>query len=439
MKNTDWFVRDRFGMFIHFGLYFLAARHEWVQTNECMTEEEYFRYFERFNPDMYEPKKWAEKAKKAGMRYAVMTAKHHDGFCLFDSEYTDYKSTNTPCGRDLISEYVEAFRAEGIKVGLYYSLLDWHHPDFIIDVHHPLRNLPKEEIEIINSKRDQHQYCEYMRNQTEELLTKYGKIDIMWFDFSYNNERHMIPDKPYLQGKGKDDWEAEELLSTVRRLQPDIIVDNRTGVEADIWTPEQHQPTEWVKHPITGEKVVWEACQTFSGSWGYHRDEQTWKSPEMLIHLLINTVAIGGNLIMNVGPTGRGYLDKRAEHALEVYEEWMKYNGESIYGCTEASEEWTNPKGCRLTQSADGKYLYIHLLEYPFAWLELRGMAGRVKYAEFLHDASEIEMVEGQVPYMNTSISYADNLLLLKIPPVKPDVVVPVIRLSLKGQKEEIC
>ncbi len=432
LGDAKWFVNDRFGMFIHFGLYSLAARHEWLMTNECMTAQEYQRYFECFSPDMFEPAEWARKARKAGMRYAVMTAKHHDGFCLFDSQYTEYKVTNTPYGRDIIREYAEAFRAEGIRVGLYYSLIDWNHPDFTIDVHHPRRNDPQEVIEAYNQTCDMHRYTEYMQKQVKELLTNYGKIDIMWFDFSYDNERHMIPEKPYLRGKGKDDWEAEQLLKTVRDLQPDILIDNRTGVEADIWTPEQHQPTEWATHPVTGEKLVWEACQTFSGSWGYHRDEQTWKSPEMLIGMLIHTVSLGGNLIMNVGPTGRGYFDERAERALETYEKWMKYNSRSIYGCTQAEEDWESPRGCCLTQSQDGKRLYIHLLEYPFAYLELRGMAGKVKYAQFLHDYSEVQMIEGDVPYMNTSISYGEKLLLLKLPPVKPNVIVPVIELILK-------
>ena len=145
--DTTWFVHDRFGMFIHWGLYAMPARHEWVRHNEEITNEEYQKYFERFDPDLYDPREWARTAKAAGMKYAVFTAKHHEGFCMFDSRYTDYKCTNTPAGRDLVKEYVEAFRAEGLRVGFYYSLIDWHHPDFTIDRIHPLRNRPKEEIE----------------------------------------------------------------------------------------------------------------------------------------------------------------------------------------------------------------------------------------------------------------------------------------------------
>lgn len=195
-----------------------------------------------------------------------------------------------------------------------------------------------------------------MRNQVRELLTNYGKIDVLWFDFSYSGR---VPEKgkEWMKGKGKDDWEAEKLIALARELQPGIMIDNRTEIEQDLWTPEQYQPLEWVRHKETGELVVWEACQTFSGSWGYYRDETTWKSPEMLIRMLVNTVALGGNLLMNVGPTSRGYFDARAEAALKVYADWMKYNSRSIYGCTMAEPEYLAcvPTDCRLTQSEDGQ------------------------------------------------------------------------------------
>lgn len=427
--DTEWFVHDRFGMFIHFGLYALPARHEWIKTTEKITEEKYDQYFKHFNPDLYDPREWARRAKAAGMKYVVLTTKHHEGFCLFDSQYTDYKATNTPYGKDLVREYVDAFRAEGLHIGFYYSLIDWHHPDFPIDVIHPRRD--DENAEELNKGRDMKLYAEYMRNQVTELLTNYGKIDILWFDFSYSDRR---PDqKDWMEGKGKDQWEAEKLLETARKLQPHIIIDNRTEIEQDLWTPEQFQPMEWVKHEKTGELVTWEACQTFSGSWGYYRDEMTWKSPEMLIDMLINTVCIGGNLLMNVGPTARGYLDYRAENALKVYADWMKYNSRSIYGCTMAEPEFTAPRGCRLTQSDDGKRLYIHLMEYPFAYLEMHNLAGKIDYAQFLHDASEILYTERSSGHFCTEgQTVADDLVVFKIPPVKPPVTVPVIEVFLK-------
>ena len=171
-RRTEWFRHDRFGMFIHWGLYAIPARGEWVRSTEEMPEEPYLAYFREFTADRYDPKEWARLARQAGMRYAVLTAKHHDGFCLFDSQLTDYKSTNTPCGRDLVREFLDAFRAEGLKVGLYYSLLDWHHPDYphFGDQNHPLRNHPEEG----NEGRDFSRYLAYMHGQIRELLTNYG-------------------------------------------------------------------------------------------------------------------------------------------------------------------------------------------------------------------------------------------------------------------------
>ena len=425
--DTAWFVHDRFGMFIHFGLYAMPARHEWIKTREKIPEAKYDMYFRHFNPDMFDARAWARQAKAAGMKYAVLTTKHHEGFCLFDSKHTDYKITNTPFGRDLVREYVDAFRAEGLRVGFYYSLIDWHHPEFPIDLHHPRRDDPDAYEQ--SKGRDMRKYAQYMRDQVTELLTNYGRIDIMWYDFSYpdlNGEG----DRAWMKGKGAEDWEA--LIALTRKLMPGIIIDNRTGLEQDIYTPEQFQPTEWVRHRQTGELVTWEACQTFSGSWGYYRDEQTWKSPEMLIRMLVNTVSLGGNLLMNVGPTSRGYFDRRAEDALKVYADWMRVNGRSIYGCTMAEPEFTAPPDCRFTQSADGSRLYLHLFAYPFAHLLLPGMAGKVEYAQFLHDGSEVLFSEGKMQHFGEALPEGDGLLVLNLPPVKPDCLVPVIELFLK-------
>lgn len=425
-SEKDWFVHDRFGMFIHWGLYALGARHEWLKNREEITTEDYQKYFDNFDPDLYDPKEWARQAREAGMKYVVLTSKHHEGFCLFDSKATDYKATNTPYGKDLIAPYVEAFRAEGLKVGFYYSLIDWHHADFPIDVHHPLRNHP--DAERLNEKCDITSYAAYMREQVRELLTNYGKIDIMWFDFSYPNRTYRG-----LPGKGHKDWESDKLLALVRELQPHVIVNNRLdlldeeGYLPDITTPEQYTPR--VAPTIKGQEVTWEACHTFSGSWGYYRDEETWKSPEQLVKILIDSVSLGGNLLMNVGPTGRGTFDSRANDALAAYGDWMRLNSRSIYGC--GPSRFTPPKDCRYTQK--GNRLYLHIYSWPFRHIHIEGIGDRIKYAQFLHDASEVHWLapEPEVD-SNVGVAVPEGQITLELPVKKPNVTVPVIELILK-------
>jgi len=412
--NTDWFTHDRFGLFIHWGLYALPARHEWVKNRERITDEAYQKYFERFDPDLYDPAQWARDAKQAGMKYAVITSKHHEGFCLWDSQLTDYKVTNTPIGRDLLREWVEAFRAEGLKVGFYHSVIDWHHPEFPVDRVHPQRD--DEQFREATKDRDIGKYAEYLHGQTRELLTNYGKIDIMWYDFSYPE-------------KGRDAWQSEELVRLVRELQPDIIINDRLDYpeSADFVTPEQYQP----KEPPTrnGQKVVWEACQTLNGSWGYDRDNLDWKSPELLIKLLIDSVSKDGNVLLNVGPTGRGEFDSRARETLSRLGEWTRAHGRSIYGA--AASAFTAPADCRFTQRGDR--LYLHVFSWPMRHIHLEGFAGKVEYAQLLHDASEVRMLEND-PHavaQNTSMTGTEGTLTLELPIQKPDVLVPVIELFL--------
>jgi alpha-L-fucosidase len=418
-QRLQWWTDARFGMFIHWGIYALPARHEWVKNYERMSDEAYQKYFEKFNPDLYNPRQWARMANKAGMKYAVITSKHHDGFCLFDSKYTDYDVVNTPYGRDLIREWVEAFRAEGMGVGFYYSLIDWHHPDFTVDRYHPRRTDDPGEYSKMNKGRDMSRYREYAKNQVRELLTNYGKIDIMWLDFSYPGEF----------GKGRDDWGSVELVSMVRQMQPEILLNNRADLMDyqggwDFITPEQYKVLDWPE--INGEKIPWETCQTFSGSWGYHRDEQTWKDNKQLLVLLIESVSKGGNLLLNVGPTGRGTIDHRAQKALAGMGKWMKYNGRSIYECTQAPSGFKVPDNTLLTYNPESNRLYVHLLDYPMRYFRLPGYKGKVKYAQFLHDASEIQFTNPP-----RSIEAGDDLYLR--PPVnKPDVEIPVIELILK-------
>ncbi|HOL35392.1 MAG TPA: alpha-L-fucosidase [bacterium] len=426
--DSRWFVHDRFGMFIHWGLYALPARHEWVKHVEEIPDEKYDIYFKHFNPDLFDPAQWAKTAKQAGMKYVVITTKHHEGFCLWDSAYTDYKATNTPAKRDLIREFVDAFRAEGLKIGFYYSLIDWHHPHFTIDSVHPLRNHP--EREKLNSSRDMSKYREYLHNQVRELLTNYGKIDILWCDFSYPAG----PGRPAgWVGKGRQDWDSENLVKMIRSIQPHILINNRLDLENewDFLTPEQIDVPEALT--VDGKPVVWEACHTFSGSWGYHRDQATWKSVDVLVRMLIDIVSKGGNLLLNVGPTARGEFDARATERLAGIGEWMKRHSRSIYGCTRAPEGFIPPKDCRLTYNPETNRLYVHIFAWPYVFLPIKGFEDRIEYAQFLHDGSEVFVRKIDYPYVRTK-NTEDKITMTSfiLPVVKPDVCVPVIEVFLK-------
>jgi alpha-L-fucosidase len=419
--DTSWFVRDRFGLFIHWGLYALGARHEWLKHREEIPTEIYDElYFKRFDPDLYDPRTWAAAAANAGMKYFVITTKHHEGFCLWDTKLTDYKATNTPAKRDLLRPMVEAFREKNLRVGFYHSLIDWHHPQYVIDPHHgPYRNKDRA---ALNVGRDQSKYAEYLHAQVRELLTQFGQVDILWFDYSYP--------KPDGSGKGRNDWQSEKLLKLVRELMPKVILDDRLDLPDgwDIKTPEQYQARAWPT--VSGQPVVWEACQTFSGSWGYHRDEDSWKSVEQLIQMLIDTVSKGGNLLLNVGPTGRGEFDERALDRLAGMGEWMKRHARSIYGCTQAPAEFKAPQDCRLTYNPETKRMYVHVFAWPTKELHLDGFAGRVEYAQLLNDASELKM-EGR-EHWQAALEVDRQTLSLRLPVKKPNVTVPVIEMWMK-------
>ena len=423
MADTTWFVRDRFGMFIHWGLYALPGRHEWVRHAERISNADYEKYFQHFDPDLYDPKLWADAAANAGMKYFVITTKHHEGFCLWDSKLTDYKAPNAPAGRDLLTPVVKAFRDSGLRAGFYHSLIDWHHPQFVIDpVFGPHRDDPKRDQ--LNRGRDQAKYAKYLHGQVRELLTQFGKIDILWCDFSY-------ADRP--GGKGQADWQSDKLVKMIRKLQPKILLDDRLDLpgSADFITPEQFQPRQGLT--VNGKPVVWEACQTFSGSWGYHRDEASWKSIDQLVQMLIDTVSKGGNLLLNVGPTGRGEFDERALARLAGLGEWMRRHSRSIYGCTQAPAELAAPHDCRLTWNPATKRMYVHVFAWPFKHLYLDGFAGRVEYAQLLNDASEVKMRGMDKWQLERAGDQADRkTLVLELPVQKPNATVPVIELFMK-------
>lgn len=426
LADTAWFTHDRFGLFVHWGAYSLAARHEWVKQRERIRDEKYRKYFDHFYPDLYDPAVWAREAKNAGMKYFVVTTKHHEGFCLWDSALTDYKATRTPWGQDVLHPMVDAFRAEGFKVGFYHSLLDWHHPDFPVDPIHPMRDdLAYREA---HAGRDVRKYAEYLHGQTRELLTQFGKISILWYDFSYAHRPY-----PWGQGKGREDWQSEKLMALVRELQPGVIVNDRLDLPegGDVKTPEEYQPRGWME--VGGQRVTWEACQTLNGSWGYYRDNHDWRSADEIIRTLVDSVAKGGNLLLNVGPNGRGEFEPRALERLRAIGEWTRLHGRAIYGCT--ASDFAPPADCRYTYNPSRNRLYLHLFAWPFRAVHLDGLAGRVEYAQLLNDASEIFMrvidPHQQAETIHPGGGCPDTLTL-ELPVVKPAVAVPVIELFLK-------
>ena len=411
MSDLGWWTEARFGLFIHWGIYAVAGRHEWVKERERLSDERYRRYFDHFSPDLFDPGAWAREARRAGMRYFVVTTKHHDGFCLWDSDLTDYKVTNTPWGRDLIGPMVEAFRAEGLRVGFYHSLLDWHHPDFPVDKFHPGRD--DAGFLAAAAGRDVARYADYLHGQVRELLTRFGRIDYLFFDFSY-------PDAPG-GGKGPDDWRSPELLELVRTLQPGALVNDRLGIPGDFVTPEQVQPAAPVERE--GRRVPWEACQTLNGSWGYDRDNRDFKTPALVVRMLVDGVSKDGNLLLNVGPTARGQFEPEAVRILREVGDWMALHERSVRGCGAASPDVpAPPPDCRYTLSANGDRLYVHLFAWPFRHAHLAGLADRVEYAQLLNDASEVPMTVS-----------ADGTLTLHLPTIAPPVLVPVVELFLRS------
>jgi len=429
-KRTKWFMDDRFGMFIHWGLYSIPACGEWVMSEKEMTVEQYQPYFEQFNPVDYQPQKWAQLAKAAGMQYAVLTAKHHDGFCLFDSALTDYKATNTKAGRDLVREFVEAFREAGLKVGLYFSLIDWHHPDFpkYGDRQHPMRNNQTYKGEVIDFER----YLKYMHGQVRELVTNYGKLDLLWFDFSYDD---MAGEK----------WKATELIKMVRQYQPDVIIDNRLEgagdnhgsivtenpliYSGDFASPEQIIPPKGVCDE-KGNPIPWELCATMNNHWGYCNYDHQYKSAEMLVRKLVECVSKGGNMILNVGPDAKGNIPRESVKILKEIGEWMEKNGESIYQCGISSLE--KPDWGRYTQR--GKTIYAHIYETPLGALPLYGVKPeQLDKVTYLADGSEVKRGEAwnTALYQDVAfVSFGENPVFTYPLPDKKDTV---LKIELKG------
>ena len=348
-----WFKEARFGMFIHWGIYAVPAGEwegvkkydEWFQLETKMPCAQYDQFAAQFNPTQFDAKAWAKLAKDAGMKYVVITAKHHDGFCMYDSKLTDFDIIDaTPYKKDLMRELADAVRAEGLVFCFYYSVPDWHDGDFPAkySMRGGFHGNPK-------SDPDSEKYVEYVKGQVRELLTNYGPIGILWFDGGGSF--------------GKDDatrvkvMHAQEILDMIRELQPNCLVNNRLGLEADYGTPEQKIPGEKGAAPF-------EVCMTINdhGHWGYNKHDTKFKSKQALIRNLADIASKGGNYLLNVGPTAEGVIPPNDAERITAMGQWLKTNGESIYGTTASPFEITPPWG-RITQK--GKTLYLHVFDWP--------------------------------------------------------------------------
>lgn len=325
-RRMRWWREAKFGMFIHWGLYSVIGQQEWVMESEGISIPKYQNLARHFHPRPGAARDWARLARQAGQKYMVMTTKHHDGFCMFDTKLTDYCAPRQGPGRDLVREFVDAARAEGMRVGFYYSLMDWHHPDGA---------------RCATDEAARKRFVEYTHGLIRELMTNYGKIDILWYDVDWP----LTPEQ----------WESERMNRMVFELQPDIIVNNRNGLEGDFSTPEQH-----VDAAKSGR--AWESCMTLNEGWGYQASDHEWKTPRAVIDNLARCAQGGGNYLLNIGPDGEGNVPEASAQILKDVGRWLATNGEAIY----RTEPGNFPSfGNYDNFSRRGNTLYIHVYFWP--------------------------------------------------------------------------
>jgi alpha-L-fucosidase len=394
-RRMKWWREARFGMFIHWGLYSQLGRHEWVMNRERIPVAEYEKLAATWMPKDRPAREWAALAKHAGMKYMVMTTKHHEGFCLWDTQQTDYNAVKHGPGRDLVKEYVEACREFGLKVGFYYSLMDWHHPDGAL--------CAKDE----NARR---RFLDFTQGCVRELMSNYGKIDILWYDVSWPLS------SPEL-------WESEKMTAMARQLQPGIIVNNRAQLPEDFGTPEEH---------VTADEAGrdWEACMTFNGSWGYmpYAPDSEWRSVREVLSMLRTAAAGQGNLLLNIGPAPDGSVPPQASERLLPVGEWLKINGEAVYGKVDRADnrtEWM-PLG---SWTIKGNTAYFWCARWPAGNLAIGGLQCKVNRASFLVTDETISFEQS-----------GNRLVFMGLPVADPDPIagVTVIKLecdSPPGQK----
>ena len=324
-QRMQWWHQAKFGMFIHWGLYSVIGQHEWVKEHEGVPILQYELLAKNFHPKPDAARDWARLAKRAGQKYMVMTTKHHEGFCNWDTKLTDYNAKQQGPGRDLVREYVEAARAEGLRVGFYYSLMDWHHPDGAI---------------CKTDEAARRRFVDYTHGLIRELMTNYGKIDILWYDVSWP--------------LNKDQWESEKMNAMVFDLQPEIIVNNRNGLEGDFATPEQR-----IEASAAGR--AWESCMTLNNSWGYNKADNQWKTPKTIVDNLITCARGGGNYLLNIGPERDGSVPEPSIEILDAVGKWLDTNGYAIYG----TERGTLNADASCNYSRRGNTLFVHVYNWP--------------------------------------------------------------------------
>lgn len=353
---ATWFDEARFGLFVHWnhasqrGLELswpLVGGTPVLPACQDVPVADYFRTTWTFDPRPASPREWARLARRAGMQYAVLTTKHHDGWALFHTALSDHSVAASPYRGDVVREFVEAVRGEGLRVGLYYSLSDWHHPDYpaFADADRPYRFGRQRQ----PTSEQWARYLTFLHGQVRELLTGYGAVDLLWFDGGW--ERTAV------------EWRSDDLRALIRSLQPDCLVNDRLPGHGDFDTPEQFIPAE-------APARAWETCLTMNESWGWNPDDGHWKSPHQLIHTLCEVAGKGGNLLLNVGPMGDGALPPQVLERLAIFERWMARHGESIVGTVPGLAAWqfhgpTTRRGARL---------YLHLLMRPYEDVTVRGV-----------------------------------------------------------------
>lgn len=365
LKARADFSNRRFGIFLHWGLYSMFAQGEWYMTNANINNKEYAKAAEAFYPHNFDARQWVKAIKDAGAGYLCFTTRHHEGFSMWDTQCSDYNIMNTPYGKDIVRQLADACHEQNIGLHFYYSHLDWTREDY--PVGRTGRGTGRK-----GDKQDWPSYYNFMNRQLTELLTNYGKVDCIWFDGVWDHDSDA---KPF-------DWQLEEQYALIHKLQPACLIGNnhhKTPVAGeDIQLFERDVPGE-NKAGLSGQEVSrlpLETCQTMNGMWGYKIADQNYKSTRELLHLLIRTAGKGANLLLNVGPQPDGSLPAAALSRLKEMGEWLRLNGESIYG-TEAGGVTTGSDDIVCTRK--GKTLYVHLLDKGISRLQLPLSAKKIK------------------------------------------------------------